>query len=577
MTDVANGALSHERALDLAADKIDFGLTGAEEASLVEHLEDCFDCKRFAEMMASDDRLLDTSITWEDADPQAGAERDLWDEVDGDDDTYEPSGRPPEPRSDDEDDESDVDAPAPGGDLSRDFSDRSDDGDDDDEDDGDEEDLSQRGPEPREAADPDDDEELDVTAIESDVDEIGKLTSDEPPPPPPPAEGEGDDDDEEHENAGLSPVGGDDQEPEGPAKLNRTHETVEQDEIDAVKAEIEAMSDEELGAVDEDGEDLMSACAADDVNKAAQENGAPAGDHVHQRAERAVQDDDGVFATPYGKVAVYRSTKGIRRSRWGNGTPAASASAAAQIRNAVLRSRTGKTGVERYQKRGRLDGKSLHKIAMKEDRLFKRNTSSDPGKFFVRVAVDVSGSMGGQPVLDASAVARALADATVGTPTVRLEIWAWSDPFTSNHQRYYGRGQSGGGQYCNAGVVKVWGRGMPTSEVFRLAELPMGGTPDAPVLDWMWRDMAKEARSDETPVVIMCSDGWGDSSLPKVIEQAVKHGVRVKNVALGNYVHEDDQLARFGRGNYVPWGGSMEATARPLADMILRMVTGQDA
>lgn len=557
--------ISHDKALDLAADRLDFGIAEDEAISLGEHLAGCYDCERYAAMMAADDAMLETSITWEDADPYSGAEPDAWmrpDEDDDDDDQDEDRAQRgvPGPRSDEEDDESEFDASDRDDDLPVDLPDeRDDDGDEDEEDD-----FSKRetGATPLD----DEDDEPDVTPIKSDVDEIG---GDEP-------ETDEQDVDAPTVNDGVTNPAGDGKPADEPADINTTHESEDQDIAAAIKAEIEALTDEELGGVDEDGDNVMPDCAADGVEQAAKENGAPTGDHVHQRAERAVHDDEGVSRTAYGNVAVYRSTKGIRTSgRYGNGTPEASAVAAAQIRNAVLRSRTGRTGVERFQKRGRLDGKSLHRIASKDDRLFKRNTRADPGKFFIRVAVDVSGSMSGSPVRDAAAVARALADATVGTPTIRLEIWAWSDPFTANHQRYYGRGKNVG-TYCSAGVVKVWGRGMPTSEVFRLAELPMGGTPDAPVLDWMWRDMTKESRSDETPVVIMCSDGWGDSSLPKVIEQARDHGVRVKNVALGNYVHELDQIARFGHGNYVPWAGSMEATARPLADMILRLVTGAD-
>lgn len=576
-------AIDHDLALDMAADAIDFGLSEDETSRLSEHLDGCFDCKRYADMMASDDALLDSSITWEDAGPSGSP--DSWDRF-FDGDPQEPPEGAPRPRSDEEDDESDLDA-AERDDARSDDRRETRDGDGDDEDDEEGEgldDLTPLGESPtgtstkrgREAADED---ELDVTPVEADLAEIAG--DDEPEPHYDPSEPEPDepppsgDDDEDEPTVNDGTTGLDDGTPPGPADLNKTHESEEQDEAYAIKQQVDAMTDDELANVEADGENEMPDCAADGVEAAAEENGAPSGDHVHQRAERAVQDEEGVSRTAYGSVAVYKTTKGIRRNRYGNSMPEASPVAAAAIRNAVLRSRTGRTGTERFQKRGRLDGKSLHRIAWRDERIFKKNTSPDPGKYFIRVAVDVSGSMAGQPVADAASVARALADATTGTPNVRLEVWGWSDPFTANHTRYYGGGSGKNhGVACSAGVVKVWGRGLPTSEVFRLAELPMGGTPDAPVLDWMWRDMLKEARSDETPVVIMCSDGWGDSQLPKVIEQGVKHGVRVMNVALGRYVHEDDQEARFGRGNYVPWMGSMDATARPLADMILRLTTG---
>lgn len=550
--------LTHEKALDLAADRIDFGLTEDEAAGLDHHLDDCFDCKRYATMMAEDDSLLETSITWEDAGPSGAP--DVWDEAEGEPAPVDDPEWSSERGSDDEDDESGFGADSEEGDLSVGSSES-----DDHEEGDDHEDLEDLGPlddspssDRRDFGGEDqEDDELDVTPVAADVAEMqGGAEPDDSD------EGEADPNVNDG-TTGLKPG-----KPVDEDTVHTNHETEEQEEAYRIKQEVDALTDEELAGVDEDGENQMPDCVADGVEDAAEENGAPVGDAERQRAETVVRDEEGIAHTDYGNVAVYKSFKGIKGSS--NGTPQASAAAAAQIRNAVLKSRTGRTGVERFHKRGRLDGKALHRIAMKDERLFKKNTATDPGKFFVRVAVDVSGSMSGQPVLDAAAVARALAEATSGIPTVRLEIWAWSDPFTNDRRGWYG------GRSCAAGVLKVWGRGQPASDVFRLASLPMGGTPDAPVLDWMWRDMAKHVRSDERAVIFIASDGWGDRRLPLVIENAARHDVSVKGVALGGYVHEDDMLARFGRGNYVSWPGSMEAIARPLADMVLRMATGED-
>jgi hypothetical protein len=122
-------------------------------------------------------------------------------------------------------------------------------------------------------------------------------------------------------------------------------------------------------------------------------------------------------------------------------------------------------------------------------------------------------------------------------------------------------------------VIKVWESGQPTTEVFRITQLGMGGTPDYPVLSWAWRNIRKDCQSGEKPMIIMCSDGQGYGNLGVAVAEARKHGVEVRSVAFGWGVNEASQETTYGRGNYIPWEGSILATARPLATMIGKLVT----
>jgi len=532
--------VTHDEAVDLAIDALDFTLSDIEKEALDGHVDSCSTCRDEIDRIREDDSLIETSIEWQDEFGDSSGDEFAFTESDeGDENAV---------ADPDEDDEFSGGAGRDEGEmrLPKDARTKPDDED--------------AAGEPRDKPEDDLEDELDLDA--SGVEDETTFG------------GEGSDIEEDSDDE--TPVAADSDEPDADDPATRAAEEAAEraaeeaerkaEEV-AAQAEADKMSDEELAETDSDKHEddgLYPDCAADGVEQAAQMHGAYFDDYKRKEAERSIRDDEGIEKTDHGKVAVYKSTVGITTRSY-NDRPEISGHAAAAIRNAILRSRTGTTGVERYQKRGKLDGKSLQRLAMQDTRIFKRSIAPDPGKFLIWVMVDVSGSMGGSPVSDAATVARALADASMGTPTVRLEVWAWSDPFMRRHAYDVG---------ARAGVVRVWNRHLPTTEVFKLAQLPMGGTPDAPVLDWAWRAILKETHQGETPAIIMCSDGWGDYQMPQVIDKARKHGVMVKSVALG-YLNERQQEQRFGRGNYVPWQGSISATARPLANMILDIATGR--
>jgi len=57
------------------------------------------------------------------------------------------------------------------------------------------------------------------------------------------------------------------------------------------------------------------------------------------------------------------------------------------------------------------------------------------------------------------------------------------------------------------------------------------------------------------------------------VKRASDLGVIVRSVALG-YIYSDDQERIYGRNNYIPWAGTMLRTARPLARLVARIVSG---
>lgn len=323
-----------------------------------------------------------------------------------------------------------------------------------------------------------------------------------------------------------------------------------------------AMSDDELNdATRNDPDELYgdqdAACSGSSaVEQSAKDNGTSRGDiqSLKRDADKAVEDARNIEQDGHGgTVDVAKSLKGMTNGGLKLGP---SAQASRYIRNAILRSRTGHTAVTQHQKRGRLDGHGLARVGYGDTRIFETRKAPSPGKYVVWVMVDCSSSMTDE-LPKAAQVAHAMATATHGTPSVRLAVWGWSNPFRPS--------------MATAGVVKVWEQGRNADDIFRMAGLDLGWTPDASVLSWAARAIKREARRDETPVIIFISDGAGDRDMNERVAEARAMGVDVYSVSFG--MSEADQLARFGKGNYVPFAGSIIKTAKPLADLFARITS----
>lgn len=349
----------------------------------------------------------------------------------------------------------------------------------------------------------------------------------------------------------------------------------EREEMDAeAEAEADDLSDDDLADLDsqkQDDDDAVFDCVTDGID--AQNRTTESERRQAQEQVLADQDNE---TNVFGTIQVLRWSEGLA-SGMGMQVPSTS-SAAATIRAAIVRSRGGHAEVSRGHRRGKLDGSALHKIARLDTRLFERKSAPSPRKLLVWVMVDCSGSMGGWPLQQAATVAKALAEAADGAPSVRLEVMGWSSPFTNDYAKAYtktGRKRSDNTTMwssANAGVVRLWKTGQPTARIKNLTRLTLGGTPDAVALQWAVEQMQKEVGPDETGMIIMASDGAGMGSLPEAVKNGRKAGLLVKSVAVGQMVSAQWQERVFGKDGYVEWRGSILATAKPIASMILKEV-----
>lgn len=344
------------------------------------------------------------------------------------------------------------------------------------------------------------------------------------------------------------------------------------DEGEDADDELGEMSDSDLNEASRESSprsDIdMPACAGSEAVESAAEDGGVdpyAIESAAEAAQEAVESArDGEDDGHGNQVDVARSLRGLIHGRISHRTSTriqASEAAARYVRDAILRSRSGHTGTSRYQKRGQLDNRGLHRIAANDARLFSKRHAPDPGRYLVWFLIDCSSSMSGAPIVQAAQVAEAVAAASRSTPNTRVEVWGWSDAFRPNR--------------WGAGAARVWSDGQPVSDVRKVADLPMGGTPDTEIICWAARAITREARGSEQPVLIVGSDGAGNGgnvATQRAVEEARSLGVEVRSVALGHAVTEEVQLQMYGRGGYVAWQGSVLETAKPLARMIAAMV-----
>lgn len=351
------------------------------------------------------------------------------------------------------------------------------------------------------------------------------------------------------------------------AEATEAGEDAAGDDTDA--APDDAASDAALNAATQDadhGEDqnLPSCSGSRSVDAAAANNGARTSDlrDIKLDAQQTIDaarnsEPDGHGAT----VDVAKSLKGLTGNS-SNPRYGASDIASRHIRTAIIRSRSGVGSTDPFKRHGRLDQKGLSRMAHGDARVFEKRTAPAPGKYLIWVMVDASSSMSGSDIGHAAQVAHAMASATQGTPSVRMAVWAWSSPFRHTY-------------VAQAGVVKAWESGMDTDQIFRISGLSMGGTPDAMVVSWAARAIKKAARPEETPVLIIVSDGTGMANMTERVAEARRSGVVVTSVSFGAHFTASQQEERFGRGNYVPFAGSIVATARGLAGMFIKITTGR--
>lgn len=241
----------------------------------------------------------------------------------------------------------------------------------------------------------------------------------------------------------------------------------------------------------------------------------------------------------------------------------APSAATGAIRAAFMASRSGHNETRRHRRNGSLDGRALHRVASFDGRVCKSFNAPSPQHWRVWLMIDVSSSMR-NVIAECRDVASALVRAAQFVPSIEMEVFAWSDPFVYDPMALTSK---------TFGIVRLWTHGAPLSDLDYLPSIPMGNTPDAEMMAWTVQEMPKHIRPRERGLVIVASDGSGNDprEMQRQIMLARKSGLTVISVALGG-VNVATQQYLYGPKSYVQWRGSITETARPLAQMLARIV-----
>ncbi len=199
--------------------------------------------------------------------------------------------------------------------------------------------------------------------------------------------------------------------------------------------------------------------------------------------------------------------------------------------------------------------------------------------------------MSGSPSRDAANLAASVALAVRHIPNVTLDVWAWTSGI-----------RVAGAQFS---AIRIYADGEPIDKIADVSILPQGGTPDNLVLSWAAREIRKQCRPDETPVLLMASDGsgglateafyrdpnqrknWERTMTPEEIDKFIgdkvgkdrvaaarKSGVKVLSVAIGDLdIENQDRI--YGEGNHLPWRGSIKKMAKPLGDLLAKVASNR--
>jgi len=269
-------------------------------------------------------------------------------------------------------------------------------------------------------------------------------------------------------------------------------------------------------------------------------------DRIHRDEIQTVIDID---------RSTYTTESGLQvnvTSQYGRGSSQInmSSSIARAVRDAFLRSRSGNSNPTEYQKHGKLDQLRLHRIAFGESNLFTRKTSPSVGRFRIWMLVDTSGSMSGQRLDATKQLTASIAQSMTNIPTIKSAVYGWNASGTTY-------------------ISEVWRTGMPIDTIGNLYS--SGGTPDANVIEWAAEVIKKECVGAEVPVIIMMSDGQGQSTLVNQVQKARKNGVSVYSVSLAPELGEQYQRDVYGDGNYITCGANVQDVARPLATLITKI------
>jgi len=216
-----------------------------------------------------------------------------------------------------------------------------------------------------------------------------------------------------------------------------------------------------------------------------------------------------------------------------------------RIKGAFFLRKRKPTFDERLLKRGLVDDEALWRVADDDFRVFLQRQVEEQDFIAATMLIDCSGSMHGGNLARAQMLASVLLECFSTMPNARVKV----------------RGHAyTGGDACN--VYRIWEPGDPRTRLGLFEFVDSGSNYDGYAIEYCATEMLKDARPNETKLLIVLSDGRPNGGLQYRGMPAMKHVRRVTDafgrkdialfqIAVDSAVTSTDQSTMF--ANWIPF------------------------
>lgn len=198
---------------------------------------------------------------------------------------------------------------------------------------------------------------------------------------------------------------------------------------------------------------------------------------------------------------------------------------------------------EPYTRSGDLNEDELYRLFNGDDRVFIDVTEEVEEEAAIYFVIDVSGSMGGSGIQQASQMAWLLVHSMNKRKNVKVKVFAFTSGFAlgvlskGSIVDQYGYGNNSwqtGIQTKGTVLYRIFEEGDSLDRLDWLPNLPSGGTPEADAVAWCGKELLEE--EEPRKYLIMLTDGSpggaGPGGVRKVVNQLMKKGLFVAHIGL---------------------------------------------
>jgi cobalamin biosynthesis protein CobT len=250
---------------------------------------------------------------------------------------------------------------------------------------------------------------------------------------------------------------------------------------------------------------------------------------------------------------------------------------ARKLASIMTAQRRGKARPLYGQRSGRIDARSLHRIATSDDpRCFTTRGAQSPTRLRLVIVLDMSGSMLGSNMERAMRVVRDLTDAVANVRTVKAEAWGFTVSTAPSGDRVAPEAtRCREGDYIE--VIQLWQQGMTFESLHkRVNTHPLQGNEDGFSLQVIGDEVMRTLSRDERALFIMVSDGvpvYNEDSksmahVARVVDGLRRRGAGVVSVSVSSSLRKAAQHQMYGEKATIPYDANPNVLVQSVAKAV---------